>query len=216
MNGFINVRKSECTCADVVITSWSHVQVLMVFTCTHIILDFHMPVCLIYNNIQVSDYSILFVQAPVIYIFFLLIIQTPKQLRLLLQAEHFQMPTPHSRDLLHFKQREDEDLDVKHKLKEHFNASVCFCQLFLLCLHPKRLKKKNNSRENIFSRLLPFRPRNIQWSKINDTIPERAEFSGSTFQISRLSQSHNGTYLCQAQNDYGRAADHYTLLVYGE
>lgn len=57
-------------------------------------------------------------------------------------------------------------------------------------------------------------PRNIQWSKINDTIPERAEFSGSTFQISRLSQSHNGTYLCQAQNDYGRAADHYTLLVY--
>ncbi|XP_019949023.1 cell adhesion molecule 4 isoform X2 [Paralichthys olivaceus] len=57
-------------------------------------------------------------------------------------------------------------------------------------------------------------PRNIQWSKINDTLPERAEISGPTFQISRLSQSHNGTYLCQAQNNYGRAADHYTLLVY--
>lgn len=57
---------------------------------------------------------------------------------------------------------------------------------------------------------------NIQWSKINDTLPERAEISGPTFQISRLSQSHNGTYLCQAQNNYGRAADHYTLLVYGE
>ncbi|KAK7887284.1 hypothetical protein WMY93_026905 [Mugilogobius chulae] len=57
-------------------------------------------------------------------------------------------------------------------------------------------------------------PLNIQWSKINDTLPERAEISGPTFQISRLSQSHNGTYLCQAQNDYGRAADHYTLLVY--
>ncbi|XDV40216.1 hypothetical protein PO909_009343, partial [Leuciscus waleckii] len=28
-------------------------------------------------------------------------------------------------------------------------------------------------------------------------------------------QSHNGTYLCQAHNNYGRAADHYTLLVYG-
>ncbi|XP_019751583.1 cell adhesion molecule 4 [Hippocampus comes] len=58
-------------------------------------------------------------------------------------------------------------------------------------------------------------PRAIQWSKINDTLPERAEISGPTFQISRLSQSHNGTYLCQAQNNYGRAADHYTLLVYG-
>uniref|UniRef100_A0A8D2ZZA8 Cell adhesion molecule 4 n=1 Tax=Scophthalmus maximus TaxID=52904 RepID=A0A8D2ZZA8_SCOMX len=59
-------------------------------------------------------------------------------------------------------------------------------------------------------------PRNTQWSKINDTLPERAEISGPTLQISRLSQSHNGTYLCQAQNNYGRAADHYTLLVYGE
>ncbi|XP_061771001.1 cell adhesion molecule 4 isoform X3 [Nerophis ophidion] len=57
-------------------------------------------------------------------------------------------------------------------------------------------------------------PQNIQWSKINDTLPERAEISGPTFQISRLSQSHNGTYLCQAQNNFGRAADHYTLLVY--
>ncbi|KAM4601505.1 cell adhesion molecule 4, partial [Polymixia lowei] len=57
-------------------------------------------------------------------------------------------------------------------------------------------------------------PRNIQWSRINETLPERAEISGPTFQISRLSQSHNGTYLCQAQNNYGRAADHYTLLVY--
>ncbi|XP_036930027.1 cell adhesion molecule 4 isoform X2 [Acanthopagrus latus] len=57
-------------------------------------------------------------------------------------------------------------------------------------------------------------PRNIQWSKINDTLPERAEISGPTLQISRLSQSYNGTYLCQAQNNYGRAADHYTLLVY--
>uniref|UniRef100_A0A3B5LNU3 Ig-like domain-containing protein n=1 Tax=Xiphophorus couchianus TaxID=32473 RepID=A0A3B5LNU3_9TELE len=58
-------------------------------------------------------------------------------------------------------------------------------------------------------------PRDIAWSKINDTLPERAEISGPTLQISRLSQSHNGTYLCQAQNNYGRAADHYTLLVYG-
>ncbi|XP_070993192.1 cell adhesion molecule 4 isoform X4 [Oncorhynchus clarkii lewisi] len=57
-------------------------------------------------------------------------------------------------------------------------------------------------------------PRDVQWTRINDTLPERAEISGTTLQVSRLSQSHNGTYLCQAQNNYGRAADHYTLLVY--
>ncbi|XP_042160828.1 cell adhesion molecule 4 isoform X4 [Oncorhynchus tshawytscha] len=57
-------------------------------------------------------------------------------------------------------------------------------------------------------------PRDVQWTRINDTLPERAEISGPTLQVARLSQSHNGTYLCQAQNNYGRAADHYTLLVY--
>ncbi|KAG7256445.1 hypothetical protein CRUP_013285, partial [Coryphaenoides rupestris] len=54
----------------------------------------------------------------------------------------------------------------------------------------------------------------LDWSRINETLPERAEISGPTLQISRLSQSHNGTYLCQAQNDYGLAGDHYSLLVY--
>ncbi|XP_031432909.1 cell adhesion molecule 4 isoform X2 [Clupea harengus] len=57
-------------------------------------------------------------------------------------------------------------------------------------------------------------PRNIQWSRVNDTLPERAEIVGTTLVMSRLSQSHNGTYLCQAHNNYGRAADHYNLLVY--
>ncbi|XP_062848863.1 cell adhesion molecule 4 [Trichomycterus rosablanca] len=57
-------------------------------------------------------------------------------------------------------------------------------------------------------------PRDIQWSRVNDTLPERAEISGTTLVMSRLSQSHNGTYLCQAHNNYGRAADQYTLLVY--
>ncbi|XP_048880267.1 cell adhesion molecule 4 isoform X2 [Brienomyrus brachyistius] len=57
-------------------------------------------------------------------------------------------------------------------------------------------------------------PRHPQWSRVNDTLPERTEISGTTLSIARLSQSHNGTYLCQAQNDYGRAADHYALLVY--
>ncbi|XP_063055068.1 cell adhesion molecule 4 isoform X2 [Engraulis encrasicolus] len=58
-------------------------------------------------------------------------------------------------------------------------------------------------------------PRNIQWSKVNDTtLPERAEISGTTLVMTRLSQAHNGTYLCQAHNNYGRAADDYTLRVY--
>ncbi|MFT7800631.1 cell adhesion molecule 4 [Arapaima gigas] len=57
-------------------------------------------------------------------------------------------------------------------------------------------------------------PRSVLWSRVNDTLPERAEISDSTLTISRLSQSHNGTYFCQAHNNYGRAADHYSLLVY--
>ncbi|XP_064155710.1 cell adhesion molecule 4 isoform X2 [Anguilla rostrata] len=57
-------------------------------------------------------------------------------------------------------------------------------------------------------------PRIVQWSRVNDTLPERAETVGPTLTVSRLSQAHNGTYLCQAHNNYGRAADHYTLLVY--
>ncbi|KAM9489030.1 cell adhesion molecule 4 isoform 2-T2 [Clarias gariepinus] len=57
-------------------------------------------------------------------------------------------------------------------------------------------------------------PRDIHWSRVNDTLPERAEIAGTTLVMSRLSQTHNGTYLCQAHNNYGRAADQYTLLVY--
>ncbi|KTF90024.1 hypothetical protein cypCar_00033349, partial [Cyprinus carpio] len=57
-------------------------------------------------------------------------------------------------------------------------------------------------------------PRDIQWSRVNDTLPERVEETGNILHMSRLSQSHNGTYLCQAHNNYGRAADHYTLMVY--
>ncbi|KAI1886308.1 hypothetical protein AGOR_G00212660 [Albula goreensis] len=57
-------------------------------------------------------------------------------------------------------------------------------------------------------------PRNVQWSRVNDTLPDRAETAGPTLTMARLSQAHNGTYLCQAHNNYGRAADHYTLLVY--
>lgn len=179
------------------------------FTCTHIKLDVHRLVSSININIQVSDCGILFVQAPEFFLIYF-IIPTRKQLRPLLQAEHFRMPTPHSRDPLNFKHREDEALQAKLTLKDFLNAWV-FSLYFLILLY-----LKVNSKEKLFCRLLSFRPRDIQWSKINDTLPERAEISGPTFQISRLSQSHNGTYLCQAQNDYGRAADHYALLVYGK
>ncbi|KAJ8407047.1 hypothetical protein AAFF_G00293230 [Aldrovandia affinis] len=57
-------------------------------------------------------------------------------------------------------------------------------------------------------------PRAVQWSRVNATLPERVEIRGSTLMVSRLSRAHNGTYLCQAHNLYGGAADHYTLLVY--
>ncbi|KAG7457691.1 hypothetical protein MATL_G00229940 [Megalops atlanticus] len=57
-------------------------------------------------------------------------------------------------------------------------------------------------------------PRSVQWSRVNSTLPERAEIGGSSLIVPRLSRTDNGTYLCQAHNLYGRAADHYTLLVY--
>ncbi|MBN3313760.1 CADM4 protein, partial [Atractosteus spatula] len=58
-------------------------------------------------------------------------------------------------------------------------------------------------------------PRSVEWFRVNDSLPERAEKQGSVLWVPRLSLAHNGTYLCQAQNQYGRASDHYTLVVYG-
>uniref|UniRef100_W5M9T0 Cell adhesion molecule 4 n=1 Tax=Lepisosteus oculatus TaxID=7918 RepID=W5M9T0_LEPOC len=57
-------------------------------------------------------------------------------------------------------------------------------------------------------------PRSVEWFRVNDSLPERAEKQGSVLWVPRLSLAHNGTYLCQAQNQYGRASDHYTLVVY--
>ncbi|XP_061111743.1 cell adhesion molecule 4-like isoform X1 [Conger conger] len=57
-------------------------------------------------------------------------------------------------------------------------------------------------------------PQAVQWSRVNSSLPEKVEIEGSILTVSRLSRVHNGTYLCQAHNLYGRAADHYTLLVY--
>lgn len=88
----------------------------------------------------------------------------------------------------------------------HFSLSLCFSLSLYLSVFVVILSFP----------LYFFRPRDIHWSRVNDTLPERAEVSGTTLVMSRLSQTHNGTYLCQAHNNYGRAADQYTLLVYGK
>lgn len=103
-------------------------------------------------------------------------------------------------------------LDVPKRVR-HYRLDVYFAPTVRI-VPPTGILKEGDSLSLTCSVTGNPLPLNIQWSKINDTLPERAEISGPTFQISRLSQSHNGTYLCQAQNDYGRAADHYTLLVY--
>ncbi|XP_056879183.1 cell adhesion molecule 4 isoform X3 [Takifugu flavidus] len=95
----------------------------------------------------------------------------------------------------------------------HYRLDVYFAPMVRI-LPPSGILREGDSLSLTCSVTGNPLPRDIQWSRINDTLPERAEISGPTFQISRLSQTHNGTYLCQAQNDYGRAADHYSLLVY--
>ncbi|XP_066575434.1 cell adhesion molecule 4 isoform X2 [Amia ocellicauda] len=57
-------------------------------------------------------------------------------------------------------------------------------------------------------------PHSVEWSRVNDSLPERAETKGTVLWVPRLSAAHNGSYLCQASNQYGRAADIYTLVVY--
>ncbi|XP_072250024.1 cell adhesion molecule 4 isoform X3 [Leuresthes tenuis] len=99
------------------------------------------------------------------------------------------------------------------KRVRHYRLDVYFAPLVRI-VPPSGILREGDSLSLTCSVTGNPLPRDILWSKINDTLPERAEISGPTLQISRLSQSHNGTYLCQAQNNFGRAADHYTLLVY--
>lgn len=58
------------------------------------------------------------------------------------------------------------------------------------------------------------RPMEIQWSRMNDSMPERAEVYGELFSIPSLSMMDNGTYVCEVANKHGRASDQYVLVVY--
>ncbi|XP_041082352.1 cell adhesion molecule 4-like isoform X2 [Polyodon spathula] len=57
-------------------------------------------------------------------------------------------------------------------------------------------------------------PRAVLWSRLNSSLPERTETQGTLLTIPRLSALDNGTYVCEGHNQYGRAADEYTLVVY--
>ncbi|MGH0185001.1 UNVERIFIED_CONTAM: hypothetical protein FKN15_016244 [Acipenser sinensis] len=59
------------------------------------------------------------------------------------------------------------------------------------------------------------RPSTVLWSRLNDSLPERTETQGTLLTVPRLSALDNGTYVCEGHNQYGRAADEYTLVVYG-
>ncbi|XP_052000460.1 cell adhesion molecule 4-like isoform X2 [Xyrauchen texanus] len=102
---------------------------------------------------------------------------------------------------------------VGQKRVRHYSLDVHFAPTVKI-IPPQGILREGDSLSLICSVTGNPIPRDIQWSRVNDTLPERAEKTANILHMSRLSQSHNGTYLCQAQNNYGRAADHYTLLVY--
>ncbi|KAG1947597.1 cell adhesion molecule [Pimephales promelas] len=102
---------------------------------------------------------------------------------------------------------------VAQKRVRHYSLDVHFAPTVKI-IPPQGILREGDSLSLTCSVTGNPLPRDIQWSRVNDTLPERAEKTANILQVSRLSQSHNGTYLCQAHNNYGRAADHYTLLVY--
>ncbi|XP_059423775.1 cell adhesion molecule 4-like isoform X3 [Carassius carassius] len=102
---------------------------------------------------------------------------------------------------------------VGQKRVRHYSLDVHFAPTVKI-IPPQGILREGDSLSLTCSVTGNPLPRDIQWSRVNDTLPERAEKTGNILHLSRLSQSHNGTYLCQAHNNYGRAADHYTLLVY--
>ncbi|XP_072325060.1 cell adhesion molecule 4 isoform X2 [Scyliorhinus torazame] len=57
-------------------------------------------------------------------------------------------------------------------------------------------------------------PDGVVWSRLNDTLPGRAERRGNLLTIAALSTVDNGTYVCEAVNELGRSADEYVLVVY--
>ncbi|XP_053547174.1 cell adhesion molecule 4 [Bombina bombina] len=58
------------------------------------------------------------------------------------------------------------------------------------------------------------RPTEIIWSRLNDSLPERAQIQGDLLTFPALSMQDNGTYSCQVSNKRGRSSDQYVLVVY--
>ncbi|KAM4703431.1 cell adhesion molecule 4 [Rhinophrynus dorsalis] len=58
------------------------------------------------------------------------------------------------------------------------------------------------------------RPTEIIWSRLNDSLPERAQIQGDLLTFPSLSLQDNGTYSCQVSNRLGRSSDQYVLVVY--
>ncbi|XP_069792489.1 cell adhesion molecule 4 isoform X2 [Narcine bancroftii] len=59
-------------------------------------------------------------------------------------------------------------------------------------------------------------PSLVTWSRMNDSLPERAKQQGNTLVFRQLSRTDNGTYVCEALSEMGAAADHYSLVVYDQ
>ncbi|XP_041032735.1 cell adhesion molecule 4 isoform X3 [Carcharodon carcharias] len=57
-------------------------------------------------------------------------------------------------------------------------------------------------------------PADVMWSRLNDSLPSRAKLSGNLLTITALTTVDNGTYVCEAENELGRTADEYVLVVY--
>ncbi|XP_067831409.1 cell adhesion molecule 4 [Heptranchias perlo] len=57
-------------------------------------------------------------------------------------------------------------------------------------------------------------PAEVVWGRLNDTLPDRSEKRGNVLTITSLNTLDNGTYVCQAENELGRSADEYVLVVY--
>ncbi|MBN3289744.1 CADM4 protein, partial [Polypterus senegalus] len=58
-------------------------------------------------------------------------------------------------------------------------------------------------------------PESVEWTRLNDSLPDRTEIQGKALTIPRLSMMDNGTYACEGENQYGRSVDEYVLVVYG-
>ncbi|XP_039629188.1 cell adhesion molecule 4 isoform X3 [Polypterus senegalus] len=57
-------------------------------------------------------------------------------------------------------------------------------------------------------------PESVEWTRLNDSLPDRTEIQGKALTIPRLSMMDNGTYACEGENQYGRSVDEYVLVVY--